>query len=91
MRGARAEGLEPSDYHFRDLDRRARELNAKPMVGMAEHWTSAPAAADFEAVLTDAFLLLAAHYADGKVDQDAKRARWHSLSRRVDPVEVLNQ
>ena len=91
IRGARAEGLEPSDYHFRDLDRLAREMNAKPMVGMAEHWTSASATADFDMILTDAFLLLASHYSDGKVDQDAKNARWNALSRRADPVEALER
>jgi murein L,D-transpeptidase YcbB/YkuD len=58
---------------------------------MSERWSAAPAAADLEMLLTDAYLLLAAHFADGKVDQDAKRARWDGLSRRVDPVEVLER
>jgi L,D-transpeptidase YcbB len=91
IRAARAEGLDPSDYHFRALDRLAGETNAAPMVGLAERWNSASAAADLDMLLTDAYLNLASHYADGKVDQDAEHARWDGLSGRVDPVEVLER
>jgi murein L,D-transpeptidase YcbB/YkuD len=91
IRAARAEGLDPSDYHFAALDRLARKTNAAPQVGMAEHWNSAPAIADFDMLLTDAYLLLASHFAEGKVDQDAKQARWDGFSRRADPVEVLER
>ena len=89
IRASRTEGLDPSDYHFRTLHRLAGEAHAAPMVGMAERWSSASAAADLDILLTDAYFILASHYADGKVDQDAQRARWNGLSRRVDPVEVL--
>jgi L,D-transpeptidase YcbB len=91
IRASWAEGLDPSDYHYDELARLAAGIHTTPIVGMAEHWTSAPAAADFDMILTDAFLLLASHYADGKVDQDATKARWAARSMRIDPVEVLER
>ncbi len=91
VRSARAEGLDPDDYHYSDLDRLAGAINTAPMVGMAETWAQAPSAADFDLVMSDAYLLLASHYADGKVEQDAKLARWEGRTRSVDPVEVLER
>lgn len=91
IRAAGAEGLDPSDYHFRAFGRPAGGINGASAAGMAERWNSASAAADFDLLLTDAYLLLASHYADGKIDQDAKHARWDDLSRRADPVEVLER
>jgi L,D-transpeptidase YcbB len=91
IKGARSEGLNPSDYHVRVLEELVAAAQAAPMVGMAEHWISAPALARLELLLTDAYFLLASHLADGKVEQDAREARWDGLSRREDLSALLER
>jgi murein L,D-transpeptidase YcbB/YkuD len=78
IRDAGRDGLSPDDYHLAALSRLG---DGCEVVWMAE--------ADL--LLTDAFLLFASHLADGKVDQDARKARWDGRSAKADLASVLER
>ncbi len=78
IREAVRDGLRPEDYHLRVLEK---------MDGLREPALTAEA----ELLLTDAFFLFASHLADGKVDQDARRARWDGRSSDDDLAAALER
>ncbi|MDD8025781.1 MAG: L,D-transpeptidase family protein [Acidobacteriota bacterium] len=78
IRAAGRDGLNPDDYHLRVL---SRPQGRKETVLRAET----------DLLLTDAFLLFASHLADGKVDQDARRARWDGRSSKADLAAALER
>jgi L,D-transpeptidase YcbB len=75
---AARDGLQPGDYHLAALARLA--AGGEPVL-----------LAEADLLLTDAFLLFASHLADGKVEQDSRRARWDGRSARVDLAAVLER
>ncbi|MCC5871312.1 MAG: L,D-transpeptidase family protein [Gammaproteobacteria bacterium] len=70
IRNARNEGLRPEDYHLEALER------ALTRVMSADGEFEARLFVDLELLATDAFLTLARHFADGKVDPLAIDTRW---------------
>ncbi|MDX1387574.1 MAG: L,D-transpeptidase family protein [Acidobacteriota bacterium] len=78
IREVEAEGLRPSDYH---LDALVAGLEA-----------SAPGVEDLAAtdlLLTDAFLILAAHIVSGRVDPATFEPEWIATRREVDVAALL--
>ncbi len=78
IRQADRDGLRPGDYHQRALER--LEIRREPVL-----------AAEAELLLTDAYFLFASHLAGGKVDQDARRARWDGRSPEDDLASALER
>ncbi|MCF6170645.1 MAG: L,D-transpeptidase family protein [Bacteroidales bacterium] len=76
------EGLNPNDYHLKDL-RKLLQLKEQNKL-------SVEAAADLDMLLTDALLLYASHLVLGKVDQSKIRPGWdiplNSLPQNVDSL-----
>lgn len=75
---APAHGLNPADYHAETLER---------MMAL-ETWSPLKRA-EFELLMTDAYLLYSSHMISGKVNPQSIDAQWHVLRREMDPVEAL--
>lgn len=73
IRGVYREGLVPEDYHLEVIEKYFMDV-----VSEAETIDLRDSAV-FELLLTDAFLLLAAHLAGGKADPDDMAARWGAV------------
>jgi murein L,D-transpeptidase YcbB/YkuD len=69
--GARAEGLEPADYHLERIE----DLAAQALRPAA---ATAIVLADLDLLLTDAFFVYGAHLLRGKVDPDSGAPDWSS-------------
>jgi murein L,D-transpeptidase YcbB/YkuD len=80
--GVGSEGLEPEDYHLGALS----ELRAS-----AEAGGGAATLADFDLLMTDAFLILGAHLVSGRVDPETFDAEWVAHRREVDLAETLER
>ncbi len=78
IREAGRDGLRPDDYHLKTLDK--LDVRREPAL-----------AAEAELLLTDAYFLFAAHLADGKVDQDGRKARWDGRSSDEDLAGALER
>lgn len=74
------EGLQPTDYHLLKL----LELSFSP-----PH--SALAKADYDLLLSDAFMLYTTHLLSGKVNPLTKQAKWKCSPTEGDPVAALQQ
>ena len=70
IRSAREEGLRPEDYHLEALEQ------ALTRVLSADHDLEPRLYVDLELLASDAFLTLAKHFADGKVDPVAIDPKW---------------
>jgi murein L,D-transpeptidase YcbB/YkuD len=82
VRGLRADGLDPDDYHRAELERR-----------LAEGSPETAQRVDLDLLLTDALVRAAYHLAFGKVDPEALDPNWN-LYREiddVDPVEAIQR
>ena len=77
------EGLRPSDYHLPVIRRLAESLVRRT----TEHRPAA--AADLDLLLTDAFMVLGAHYLAGHVDPATVTTEWVANRRNVDMATVL--
>jgi len=73
-----AEGLRPTDYHLGALTSR-----------VASSATASERMAETDLLLTDAFLILAAHSVSGRVDPATFDPEWIAVRREVDVVAVL--
>ncbi len=74
------EGLNPGDYHYDSL----ADFASQPLDHNGEDLQ-----ADLDLVLSDAFLLLATHLHDGKLDQETRSARWQPSDQQRKMHEVL--
>ncbi len=87
IKTADQEGLDPADYHLRDIAALMADLitGGKPAAGATGfgHW------ARLDLLLTDAFLQYAAHLAGGRVDPRDFNAQRPPSSRRPDAAAVL--
>jgi len=73
VREAEADGLTPSDYHLQTITDMAQSVGKK----IKKRKPFEPeAAADFDLLLTDAFLTYAAYLAHGKVDGETLQVAW---------------
>lgn len=82
IEGAHAEGLEPAEFHLREI----RELAGRQVLSGAE-------AARLDLLLSDALFALAYQYRFGKVDPRDVNPEWN-ISREIeasDPGELLRQ
>ncbi len=64
------EGLDPEDYHIYRIESLHEQIYLSEL-------TDAASIARFDILLTDAFILLSAHLAAGKVDPSTNEPRWH--------------
>ena len=80
-----AEGLRPSDYHLETVRRLIGTLESRPSGGRVA------AAADFELLLSDAFLVLGSHYLAGHVDPTTVTTEWVANRRNADMAAVLRE
>ena len=85
---ARADGLRMGDYHREVLD----SLWTPGMGSPASAPTTAAEWAELELLLSDAFLLLALHRHQGKVDPETRRTQWTvSRPENQDMVTLLQE
>ncbi len=80
------EGLNPSDYHLTTLEQLLAELSARtfpPDESQAIAW------ADFDLILTDAFLLLGSHLSGGHINPETLHADWLINERSIDMLTLL--
>jgi L,D-transpeptidase YcbB len=87
IRGAHAEGLQPADYHEAAIERALARVRADSASGGPRLMPLV----ELDMLLTDAFLLLAAHFSGGKVSPTAVDIEWHALSPDLDLVATLEQ
>lgn len=85
IRDAHREGLEPEDYHLRALDTLLPLIDQKA----GDEALRAAALADLDLLLSDAFLVLAAHIVSGRVRPDTFDPEWLAVNREVDLEPVL--
>jgi L,D-transpeptidase YcbB len=80
------EGLNPSDYHQAAIERLLAELSGQtfpPAACQAVHW------ADFDLILTDAFLLLGSHLSGGRIDPETLHTDWLIDEHSIDMLALL--
>jgi murein L,D-transpeptidase YcbB/YkuD len=80
------EGLTPSDYHLATIEQLLTELSAQsfpPDESQAIAW------ADFDVILTDAFLLLGSHLSGGRINPETLHADWLINERSIDMLAFL--
>ena len=86
LRSADEHGLCPEDYHLAQIE---------PLIGLEEDCRRYEMPFDtgymarLDLLLTDAFLLYAAHLVEGRVDSDEVHEGWRSRPRKVDLVKLL--
>jgi murein L,D-transpeptidase YcbB/YkuD len=86
IRAAEAEGLTPGDYHLESILANLKEF-ARLSGGALRHLI--PVLSDLELLLTDAFFVLSAHLAQGKVDPDTTKTEWEAPCRSLDVLQLL--
>ncbi len=82
--GAHEEGLNPQDYHLEALQAVMAEFEASGSDLPPRY------VVDLELLATDAFLTLAKHYADGKVDPTRIDPSWFLSPRDTDLLPILD-
>jgi len=86
IHNASQEGLQPRDYHLIAIEGIfSRMLNDQKGV----QWTDPALLADFDVLLTDAFLTYAAHLLSGRVDTETFEKQWEHHRPEADLVRVL--
>lgn len=83
LEAAAEEGLEPEDYH---LDRITRLLAAA-----GERAVDVAVLVDLDLLLTDAFLVYAAHLLAGRVNPETIDPEWHANRRDMDFAQLLER
>lgn len=87
LSSARDDGLEPSDYHLDAIEEiRAAVAEGQPLVfgRTAEQW------AEFDILLTDAFLLFCSHLSGGRVNPETLHNDWVISEPTVDMMALLH-
>ena len=86
VQNARQDGLEPQDYHAIAIAETMAVLTNQPDLPIriqAEYW------ADLDLLLTDAFLLLGTHLAEGRIDPETLHRDWIVSERSIDLLPIL--
>lgn len=73
LKESEADGLEPSDYHLRKIQKLARQGNFRQQDSLR-----------MDLLLSDAFLTLAYHYHAGRVQEKGMNPRWDCYNHYVD-------
>lgn len=87
IREVEQEGLIPSDYHLKAIEKLMAELPVgrfPPDESKAEKW------GDLDLILTDAYLLLGSHLSGGRINPQNLHADWLISPRSYDMLAVLN-
>lgn len=87
LREVEQEGLVPSDYHLKAIERLLAELSEGPFPpdeSKAVKW------ADLDLILTDAYLMLGSHLSGGRINPENLHADWLINPRSYDMPAVLN-
>jgi murein L,D-transpeptidase YcbB/YkuD len=87
VQNARQDGLEPQDYHAIAIAETMAVLTNQPDLPIkvqAEYW------ADLDLLLTDAFLLLGTHLAEGRIDPETLHPDWIVSERSIDLLPMLH-
>lgn len=87
IREVELEGLVPSDYHLKAIEKLVAELSEGPFPpdeSKAEKW------ADLDLILTDAYLLLGSHLSGGRINPENLHADWLISPRSYDMLAALN-
>ena len=71
------EGLNPEDYHLTLIENLTSKIVTEKKATLEE-------IADFELILTDAFLTLSSHLAGGKLDAETIDPQWKAIRRNLD-------
>lgn len=71
------EGLNPEDYHLTLIENLTTKIVTEKNATLEE-------IADFELILTDAFLTLSSHLAGGKLDAESIDPQWKAIRRNLD-------
>ncbi len=79
---AAEEGLDPDDYHLAPLIDRSRRFRSTPTPQLA---------AELDLLLSDAFMALASHYLQGRIDPARVDHDWHIQREKPDPQLMLKQ
>lgn len=88
IKGSYTEGLNPADYHLPAIERMVLSVSSQRL----QKQTLNPGLlVDLEILLTDAFITLAAHYIEGKVDPETLDAHWHTNLIEKDIKVVLKE
>ena len=88
IKDAYKEGLTPGDYHLRRIEMTLQEI----VENQAKHRPYVPARlAEFDLLLTDAFLIYAAHLLAGRVNPETIDAQWKAYRREADLGQVLQK
>ena len=77
--GASEEGLQPDDYHFETI----RQFIAR--------FSTPTEKAELDLLLTDAFLLYASHFLNGKVNPETVDSEWKAIRREGNAREFLER
>jgi murein L,D-transpeptidase YcbB/YkuD len=76
------EGFDPRSYHL------------LPLTVLTQRFSSTPTpqvAAELDLLLSDAFMTLASHYLNGRIDPDRVDDDWHIPREEAKPLRMLNQ
>lgn len=76
------EGLSPDDYHLRAVEPLLKQTSVGPEAG---------ALTDLELLLSDAFLVLAAHFVSGRVDPVTLDPEWIAVGSDIDLLAALSR
>lgn len=82
------EGLNPADYHLPAIEKMVWSVSSHQL---QKHTFNPGQLVDLEILLTDAFITLAAHYIEGKVDPETLDAHWHANLIEKDIKSVLQE
>jgi len=88
VQGADQEGLRAEDYRYSKLLGLAVEIREQKIRRIP---LSPEKLADLDLLLTDTFLIYAAHILDGRVNPETIQAEWHARGRTLDLAEVLEK
>ncbi len=76
IRHSNDEGLNPEDYHFSLIEELKNRIQQSPKASIKD-------VTQLEFLLSDAFLLMASHLAEGKTDQQTADPQWHAAKRNL--------
>lgn len=81
LRRVDEEGLNPNNYHIETIERHLKEIE--------KGHPNTELLVDFDILLSDAFLMLVAHFNKGSINPETIDPEWHARRPGYDPVPVL--
>lgn len=81
--GSKSNGLLPEDYHYEAIARILGKASSEVL--------PTDTLLNLDLLLSDAFLLMAKHYSQGKVNPDKANVAWHLTKRYFNPVSYFEK